>query len=59
MGRIISRAIDTVGGALFREKRKTGSGKRSFANDFLSKKKLAMICDFRHTSRSCGDDESS
>jgi hypothetical protein len=26
---------------------------------FLSKKKLAMICDFRHTSRSCEDDQSS
>jgi len=34
-------------------------GKRLLATAFLSKKKLAMAFHFRHTSRSCGDDESS
>jgi hypothetical protein len=34
-------------------------GKQLFANAFYRKKKLAMVCDFRHTSRSCGDNHSS
>src|SRR5262249_6773612 len=38
MGRSISRAIETVQGELFREKRKTLLDKRPLANDFCQKK---------------------
>jgi hypothetical protein len=56
MGRIISRTTDNFvrSGAL-----DGASPVSDETSTILSKKKLAMAFDFRHTSRSCGDNQSS